>query len=102
MALFLGEAVRIKAKATDPETGEALDPAPTSAVVDFWAPGLDRKVDDPTIEGVTMTYRPTTDDFILYQSTDGAPWVIGKWTYKVTMTGAVFVNWEYSNFTLKA
>lgn len=102
MALFLGEAVRIKAKATDPETGEALDPPPTSATVDFWAPGLDRKVDPPTIAAQAMTYRPATDDFILFQPTYGSPWVTGKWTYKVTMTGSVYVNWEFSNFTLKA
>lgn len=101
MALFLGEAVRIKAKATDPETELALDPPPDSATVDFWAPGLDRKIDAATITDVAMTYRSSTDDFILYQSTDGSPWVAGKWHYKVTVTGAVYVNWEYSAFTLK-
>lgn len=102
MALYLGEAVRIKAKATDPETGLALDPAPISATVDFWAPGLDKKVDPPTVADVAMTYRSGSEDFILFQSTDGAPWVAGKWNYKVTVTGALYTNWEYANFTLKA
>lgn len=101
MALFLGEAVRIKAKATDPETGLSLDPAPSTATVDFWAPGLDRKVDDPTIAAVPMTYRSVTDDFILYQPTQGGSWAAGKWHYRVTVTGDVYTNWEYSAFTLK-
>lgn len=101
MALYLGEAVRIRASATDPETGLALDPPPVEAVVDFWAPGLDRKVDDPTFSGVVMSYRTEQKDFILFQSTTGDGWIPGKWIYRVKVTGDSFENFEYANFTLK-
>ena len=100
MALYLGEAVRIRATATDPDTGLALDPAPTSASVDFWAPGVDRKTEDPTIPGVAMSYRSEKSDFVLYQSTEGDPWVVGKWTYRVTVVGESYSNFEYDNFKL--
>lgn len=102
MALYLGEAVRIRAAATDPETKAPLDPPPTSAVVDFWAPGQNSRTDTPTISGVAMTYRADKQDFVLYQATSGTEWVVGKWTYKVTITGDAYTNWEYANFALKA
>lgn len=102
MTLYLGEAVRILAVPTDPETGLPLNPPPTGATVDFWAPGLDRKVDAPTISAVPMTFRSATGDFILFQDTAGANWVLGKWVYRVTVQGATFRNFEYASFSLKA
>lgn len=102
MALYLGEAVRIRASATDPESGAALDPPPTSAAVDFWAPGVDRKEAEPTIPGVAMTYRTEQNDFVLFQATAGPSWTVGKWTYRVTVQGEAFSNWEYGTFALKA
>ena len=107
MALYVGEAVRIRVDALDPETGEPLSPAPTSAVVDFWAPGKDpvKNLADrgsPDVQNQTMTYRSTEDDFVLYQDTSGgAPWVDGKWTFRVTVTGATYTNWEFGSFKLK-
>lgn len=100
MALYLGEAVRIRATATDPDTGSLLDPPPTSAHVDFWAPGVDRKTNAPTISGQAMSYRSAENDFVLYQDTQGTPWVAGKWVYRVTVVGDSFSNFEYDSFRL--
>lgn len=106
MALYVGEAVRIRASAVDPETGLPLDPAPVQALVDFWAPGRVPTKDElvrqePDIAGKVMTQRPETQDFILIQHTKGAPWVAGKWTYRVTVVGHSYDNWEYGTFSLK-
>lgn len=106
MALYVGEAVRIRATAVDPETGTPL-PAPIAATVDFWAPGKnpvkDPAVRDaPDVPAQAMTHRPDAGDFVLFQGTAGAPWVAGKWTYRVTVVGEAFSNWEYATFVLKA
>lgn len=106
MALYVGEAVRIRASAVDPETGLPLNPAPTAAV-DFWAPGKSPLRDaadraNPDLIGQGMSYRTATSDFILFQATTGPIWIPGKWTYRVTVTGAAYSNWEYGTFILKA
>lgn len=103
---YVGEAVRIRVTATDPETGVALVPAPTSASIDFWRPGRNPIRDlevrsTPDISNTEMAYRPATNDFVLFQSTAGDPWVAGKWTYRVTVSGDSFTNWEYATFVLK-
>ena len=106
MALYVGEAVRIRASAVDPETKVALDPPPTEAFVDFWLPGKTPQRDPeqraaPDLTAVQMTYREATADFVLYQDTEGDLWVPGKWTYRVTVVGTSYRNWEYSTFALK-
>ena len=98
MTLYVGDALRIVVSATDPETGLPLDPPPTSAHVDFWAPGVDRKTNPPTTPDVAMTYRGASSDFVLFQDTTGfAP---GKWTFRVTVIGSTYSNFEYSTFKL--
>lgn len=100
MTLYVGDALRIVVSATDPETSLPLDPAPTGAEVDFWAPGVNRKTDAPTTPDVAMTWRPATSDFVLFQDTTGfAP---GKWTFRVTVTGSTYSNFEYSTFRLSS
>jgi hypothetical protein len=106
VALYLGEAVRIKTSAVDPETKLALDPPPGEAFVDFWLPGksptknaVERAT--PDLSNQAMTYRAATADFILFQATESALWVAGKWTYRVTVVGTSFRNWEYATFALK-
>lgn len=104
MALYLGEAVRLRATATDPETGLPL--TPTGASVDFWAPGKNPIKDPdvrafPDVGNQPMVWRPETQDFVLVASTTGPAWTAGKWTYRVTVQGEAFSNWEFSTFTLK-
>ena len=106
MALYVGEAVRIRATAVDPETSLALDPPPLSAKVDFWLPGRNPIKDElvrasPDASDRAMTYRTATGDFVLFQETAGSPWIAGKWTYKVTITGTSYLNWEFGTFVLK-
>lgn len=102
MALYVGETVRVRAHALDPETGERLDPAPTEAFVDFWAPEVERG-DAPTLGNRQMAYREATNDFVLNETTNpNSGWVPGKWTYRVTVVGQVFTNWEYGSFKLSA
>lgn len=106
MALYVGEAVRISAEALDPDGRSPLDPPPLSAHVEFWAPGRN-PVRDPDVRGTPdVAAQPLTRDDVtgvwaLYQSTDGAPWVAGKWTYRVTVVGSAYENWEYASFSLK-
>jgi hypothetical protein len=99
VTLYAGDALRIVVSATDPETTLPLNPPPVSAHVDFWAPGVDRKVTPtPTRPNVAMTYRPVTSDYVLFQDTTGfAP---GKWTFRVTVIGSTYSNFEYSTFRL--
>lgn len=107
MALYVGEAVRIKASALDPETKEPLSPAPTSARVDLWAPGRDPVRDpalraSPDVGPLAMTWREDTSDFVAFVDTNGAtPWEAGKWIYRVTVVGDAFENFEFGNFKLK-
>lgn len=106
MVLYVGEAVRIRVSALDPETNLVLDPPPTSAKVDFWAPGRNPIRDPavratPDVPNAAMTYRATEGDFVLFQPTSGTPWTAGKWTYQVTVVGSSYSNWEYATFVLK-
>lgn len=106
MVLYVGEAVRIRASAVDPETLQPLDPPPMAASVDFWGPGKNPRTDPevrgaPDIGNRTMTYRELEGDFILFESTEGAQWSAGKWTYRVRIEGQTYQNWEYGTFTLK-
>lgn len=100
MTLYVGDALRIVVSATDPETTLPLSPPPSSAHVDYWAPGVDRKTTAATTSNVAMTYRPATSDFVLFQDTSGfAP---GKWTFRVTVIGSTYSNFEYSTFRLSS
>lgn len=120
MALYAGEAVRVRAQVIDPDTEATLvladgEPAPT-ATIDLWSPGNDPARDtdrrsNPTHSG-SMTYRAEKGDFIAYVSTEGdgidesatpgTPWEAGRWFYRVSVTGQAFTNWEYGNFRLSA
>lgn len=107
MALYVGEAVRIRASALDPETLQPLDPRPNSARVDFWGPDRNPVRDptlrnDPDVGPVAMSYRPEENDFIAFVSTGGAvPWEPGKWSYRVTVIGDAYENFEFGTFKLK-
>lgn len=102
MVLYVGEAVTIKATATDPLRNNQPIPDAT-AVVDFYAPGKDpkgtpgdRTTDKPQ---VTLSYDAELGVYLGYVSTVG--WEPGKWSFKVTLSGS-YDSWEYSTFTLKA
>lgn len=107
MALYVGEAIRIRVDTIDPDTDLPLDPPPTSAEVSFWAPGKN-PVTDPTVRSVPDvgpvsmgSYDTELKAFVLYIETTG--WEPGKWTYQAKIVGAnSFDNWEYSTFKLKA
>lgn len=104
MALYVGEAVRIRASALDPETKEALDPPPSSARVDFWAPGKNPSRDplvrpDPDQGPVSMAYIVEQQAFVTFVLTTG--WEPGRWSYRVTVVGDRYENWEFGTFKLK-
>lgn len=108
MAIFVGEGITIVCQATDPATDTAITTTP--AAVEFFAPGKnpvstpgDRTVDEGPF---TMSFNPavvnkdgTTGAYECFIDTTG--WAPGKWTYRVTLTGA-FASWEYATVTLKA
>lgn len=101
MALYVGEAVTIKATATDPLRNTVISDA--TAVCDFYAPGkdpkgvpADRTVDKPQI---TLTFDAALGVYLGYANTAG--WVPGKWSFKVTLSGS-YQSWEFGTFTLKA
>lgn len=91
----VGETIRLRAKATDPETLAVL--TPTSAVVEWWGPGVDRTASLPAVTS-NMGWRVTEQDFVLYQATDG--WPPGRWTYKVSVTGTQYTNVSVGAITL--
>lgn len=91
----VGETVRLRAKATDPETFEVLPEG--TAQVEWWAPGADR-TGDPASVTTPMSWRTAEQDYVVYQQTDG--WVPGRWTYKVTVTGTQYSNVRISTITL--
>lgn len=104
MTLYVGEAVRIRSVVTDPDTGEVLDPAPSSVVVDFWAPSRN-PAKDPTVRSTpdhgpfSLDFRDVEQDWVVYVDTTG--WTSGKWTYRVTVVRSSHTNWEYASLTLK-
>lgn len=119
MALYTGEAVRVRAQIIDPDTNAPFvvaegDPDPT-AELELWAPGRN-PARDPDVRPTpdhsgSMEYRPETSDFILFVHTRGGgvepdptglKWEPGKWSFRVTVEGNVFTNWEYGTFSLKA
>lgn len=100
MTLYAGEAVTIKASATDPVHNTVI--ADAVAVVDFYAPGknpkvnpADRVIDKPQ---VALTYDAAVKLYLGYADTTG--WVDGKWSFKVTLSGS-YDSWEYGTFTLR-
>lgn len=119
MALYAGEAVRIRAEVIDPDTDATLvvaeGEANPSATIKLWAPGRN-PARDPSVRATPdhgpnpMTYREAEGDFIVFVHTRGTgisqdpmgdKWEHGKWSFRVEVTGNVFTNWEYGTFTLK-
>lgn len=100
MTLYVGEAVTIKATATDPAKKQPITDA--TAVVDFYAPGKNPKlvVEDRVTDKdqVTMAYDADAAAYLGYVDTTG--WEPGKWSVKVTLSGS-YDSWEYGSFTLK-
>ncbi len=102
--LYVGEAVRLTARVTDPDTGQPT--AAASATVDLWAPEVDRKTAAPTRSGIAMTYRPTQRDYVTYLDTAQGTWPPGRWNYRVTVIGlptdeGTFRSIEFSTFVLE-
>lgn len=100
MPLYVGEAVTIKATATDPLRNTLISDA--SAVADFYGPGKDPKGNpaDRTAdkEQITLLWDAALGVYLGY--VDTTDWDPGKWSYKVTLTGE-YDSWEYGTFTLK-
>ncbi len=109
MTIFVGEAVTIKASATDPLRGGTVISDATGEV-EFYAVGDDAK-NDPTARTSEHGPFPLTFDaavvnkdgslgaYLAYVDTTG--WVEGKRLYKVTLTGS-YDTWEYGSLSLKA
>lgn len=113
MTSYTGETVGIKCDARDPFTGAHLTNASYVATVDFYTPVKAPKTNltdraAPDVADISMTYDATVANkdgtlgaWILYQSTLGAPWIPGKWSYRVTVIGGNYDNFEFGAFTLK-
>lgn len=100
MTLYVGEAVTVKAVATDPIRNVPITDA--TAEVEFYAPPKNPKAnpEDRTRDGdtVTLTYDVDAGCYLGYADTTG--WEPGKWAFKVTLSGS-YDSWEYGSFTLK-
>jgi hypothetical protein len=101
VAIYVGEAITIKADAVNPSTGQPISDA--TAVAEFYAPGKDPKniPEDRTTDkpNVTLTYDFLQNAYVGFVSTEN--WESGKWSYRVRITGALYDSWEYGAFTLK-
>lgn len=107
MASYVGESIGVRGTATDPFSGAALTGPDYSASADFWVPGGNPRTDEslratPDVTNVAMAWDSALGAFVAYVQTDVAPWVAGKWSYRVTITGVNYTNWEYGTFSLKA
>lgn len=96
----------IKCDARDPFTAAQLTDDDYVATADFYTPGKAPKTDlvdraDPDVANVPMSYDATVGSWILHQSTAGGPWIAGKWSYRVTVIGGDYDNFEFGTFTLK-
>lgn len=103
--LYVGEAIRLTARVTDPDTGQPT--GASTVVADLWAPDLDRKTAPPTRSAVAMSYRASHRDYVTYLDTSQGTWPPGRWTYRVTVTGlptdeGTFRSIEFSTFVLEA
>lgn len=101
MALYIGEAVAIRAVATNPFTEEEL--TGLTGTVETFNPTKDPKnvPGDRTTPHAThaMTYDANAGGYVAYVPTTG--YVAGKWSYRVHLTGGAYDNWEYGSFSLK-
>lgn len=90
MIFIIGSTIRMTCSPTDPETGAALgQPQGYSAEIDFWAPGLDRTEDAPSVADQAMTWDAVNSYFEKEISTSTAVWDDpGVWSFEVTTTGA--------------
>lgn len=101
MAIYVGEAVAIRAQATHPFTKDQITDLTGS--VDVYDPSKDPKA-SPTDRSApnataTMTYDAASEGYVAFVLTTG--FVPGKWTYRVHLTGGGFDNFEFGTFTLK-
>lgn len=119
MALYAGEAVRIRAQVTDPDTQAPFvldEDGSISATLELWSPGKnpakDPEIRDAPDHGPAPMgeFRPEQSDFVVFVHTrgagieadpTGAKWEPGKWSFRVRITGNAFVNWEYGSFTIR-
>lgn len=100
MAMYLGETIRITAVAKDPDTLDPLEPMPSRAFVDLWAPGVDRRVQSPTIATIEMLRDETAQRFYVDINTTSQAWRQGVWTYRVTAADT-YRTIEYGQFKME-
>ena len=107
MVLYLGETVRVVATALDPETSLPIDPVPTEAVAGLFAPSTGDPRLDPSLrstpdETATLTYDTETQRFVANVNSAGfAKQESGTWFLMITVTGALYSNFEFGRFKLK-
>lgn len=99
MAIYLSETIRVTAVPRDPDSLDPLDPLPSRAYVDFWAPGVDRRIQAPTIANLEMTRDEAGQRFFLDVTTDTQEWRAGNWVYRVTAADT-YRSIEYGQFTI--
>lgn len=103
MPTYVGEGITVVCTAKDPVSGTVISDA--VATVEFYAPDkrparnpADRVAD---YGPVSMSYDADIDggSYVAYVDTTG--WTAGRWTYRVTLSGA-YSSWEYGTLRLVA
>lgn len=100
MTTYVGEVQAITVLATDPVTLEAI--TDLTGQVEFYNPTKNPKLvvaDRTPDHTLSMTYDTVRARYVAFADTTG--WAAGKWSYRVSLSGSVFNNWEYGTFTLK-
>lgn len=102
MATYEGEVVVIFATATHPISKDAIESL--TGEVHFYVPGkrpasvpADRTSDQGPY---AMAWDASLAGYVAYVPTTG--WEPGRWSYRVSLTGGDFANWEYGTVTVKA
>lgn len=100
MAIYVGEAVAVRAQATNPFTKAPI--IDLTGVAEFYAPGRDPKkvpADRATPDdSVSVAYDASAEGYLAFWPTAGKD--PGKWTVRIHLTGGDYDNFEFGTVTL--
>lgn len=101
MTTYVGEVQVISTVATNPITKKPI--TGLTGFVEFFNPTKNPRqvtADRTPDSSQPVAYDDDSKAYLAYADTTG--WVPGRWSYRVVLEGALYNNWEYAQFVLKA
>lgn len=108
MAIYVGEVIAVRAKATHPFTKDPI--TDLTGEVHFYEPSKDPK-GSPTDRAApdrgpfALSYDAASEGYVAFAPTTDATlgdWVPGKWSFRVKLAGGTYNNFEFGTVTVKA